>query len=248
MADFSDPRLCKSILDIAQAYGSYQFWTDNLVLGCNPDATWRALMVAAALKDKLYEKSAEALLESTDSRVKAWACTALAELNSRDAFAKIQALTRGTDNRVRCHARRAVRKMEGFPPAARRYHGRGAVKSRLVLISEDDNDIQRYLNFYLSRIGYMVQTASNEQETTEFAIKLHPQVIITDNQKDNDSLSGLNMTWDLCRRKELRATLFFMVTADRAEPMFIWSGGDEFFTKPVDVNIIGLKLREYFQG
>jgi hypothetical protein len=51
-------RLQKAILGIAQSYDPYQFWTDNLLPGMNPDATWRALMVVACLKDKLFIKPA----------------------------------------------------------------------------------------------------------------------------------------------------------------------------------------------
>jgi hypothetical protein len=31
----------RAILGIAQAYGPYKFWLENLFPGFNPDATWR---------------------------------------------------------------------------------------------------------------------------------------------------------------------------------------------------------------
>ena len=87
MANIADKKFCKSILDLAQAYGPYKFWTDNLIPECNPDAIWRALFVVAALKDPLYVESARAMLACPDSRVRAWACTTLAALNHRPGFA-----------------------------------------------------------------------------------------------------------------------------------------------------------------
>jgi len=245
MWDFSNPKFCKSILDIAQAYGPYEFWTDNLILGCNPDATWRALMVVAALKDPLYAESVRLMMAHPDSRVKAWACTAIAELKYRPGFGQLQALTVDRSSRVRFHARQAVREMRGLPPVARPFHHRGFIDNIIILLSEDDPSQSQAINFGLSRLNYLIQTAATEADTVAMAFKLQPKVIITDNLKGKDCLSGLNITWDLCRRAELRDTLFFMVTADNVEPIFIWSGGDEYFQKPIDANMLDRKLKLY---
>jgi hypothetical protein len=91
----------------------------------------------------------------------------------------------------------------------------------------------------------MVECASSEEKTVESAIKTLPQVIITDNQKAPDNLSGLNMTWILCRRKELRDTIFFMVTVDQVESIFLWSGGDAYFSKPLNMAKFGRTLEDH---
>ncbi len=246
MANFNNPKFCKSILDLAQAYGPYTFWTDNLLNPeRNPDAIWRALMVVAALKDPLYVGYIRKLLLHSDSRVRAWACTALAELKDLDGFTHIQPLTQDPSSRVHYHANKAMRSFQTLAQEMHRHHKRTSVAKTVILASEDDESILKYYNFGLSRMGYLVQIASNEQDTVEIAIKLRPHVIITDNAKDNDSLSGLNMTWDLCRRKELRDTLFFMVTVDIVEPIFLWSGGDEYFEKPTDIDRLDKMIKAY---
>jgi CheY-like chemotaxis protein len=252
MANFDDHKFCKSILDLAQAYGPVDFWMDNLTSGKNPDVTWRALIVVAALKDPLYAESAKLMLKSPDSRVRAWACTALAALDYKPAFGLLQEAKQDFSFRVRYHAKRAVRKMSGISHMPPRRHIRAPQKEMLILISEDDKTIQLYINVQLSRLGFLVQIASTERDTIELAIKLRPWLIITDNQKINlerqvDNLSGLNMTWDLCRNKTLRETLIFMITADYLEPAFLWSGGDAFFQKPITPEFL-YELGEYYQG
>ena len=122
MIPFKDQKFCKSILDIAQAYGPYSFWTDNLLPGMNPDATWRALMVVAALKDPLFAEPCRVLLSEPDSRVRAWACTVLALLNYRPVFAEILAMITDRSNRVRYHAREAAALMQGDAPRTRYMH------------------------------------------------------------------------------------------------------------------------------
>jgi len=204
-------------------------------------------MVVAALKDRLYVDPARRMLKSTDSRVRAWACTALAELEYREAFGEILELTHDPSSRVCNHARQAVQKMRGWSRPPHRFHFRAPQKELLVLISEDDKDWQLKLNLQLTRMNFLVQIASTEKDTFELAAKLHPWLIVTDNLKETDCLSGLNSTWDLCRNQELRDTLIFMVTADFLEPIFLWSGGDEYFHKPVGLEFDQV-VRAYFQG
>jgi hypothetical protein len=252
MVNFNDHKFCKSILDIAQAYGPLDFWTDNLASKRNPDASWRALMVVAALKDPLYAESAKLMLSSPDSRVRAWACTALAALNYQPAFGLLQEAKQDSSYRVRYHAWQAVWQMSGIHRGPGRHHIRAQQSELLVLISEDNIDFQLQLNLQLSKMGFPVQIASTELDTVDLAVKLRPWLIITDNQKIKlggqvDNLSGLNMTWDLCRNKNLRETLIFMVAADSVEPIFLWSGGDAFFPKPIGLEF-DRTLRGYFQG
>jgi hypothetical protein len=51
----------------------------------------------------------------------------------------------------------------------------------------------------------------------------------------------------LCRRKELRDTLIFMITADHVEPIFLWSGGDAYITKPLNLRLFGQTLEDYLR-
>jgi hypothetical protein len=99
------------------------------------------------------------------------------------------------------------------------------------LVSSDAPEAQARLGIQVKerrcRIGY----APTERETVDAALRLKPLAIVTDNQKGRDNLSGLNMTWDICRLPELRETILFMLTEDRVEPAFLWNGGDWFIHK-----------------
>ena len=233
----------KSILGIAQAYGPYKFWLENLFPGANPDAAWRALLVVSALRDKAFIVQASGLLKSQDSRVRAWACFYLGIIQHQPASDRLFALTNDPSPRVRYHARKALALLQpGSEP--------GLIGSKQVihpcfqvLISEDNARNRIQLATQLERRGFFTHTAGSETETLAVAQKVKPGVIVTDNQKITrrpggigdqmiqDNLSGLNMTWDICRNPELRETIIIMLTADEIEPIFIWSGGDYFLNK-----------------
>jgi CheY-like chemotaxis protein len=243
---FTNPRFCEGILGIAQAHGPLGFWIQNLAPGMNPDATWRALMVVGALKDNRFETAVRELLVSPDSRVRAWACFALGQMRAEAALKQICALNSDTSLRVRVHASQAVQAMVGPEEAARHFPVRIPTSRRLVLISEDSRRFQTTLSELCSRMGFHVKTASSERETMALASALRPQAIITDNQKGKDNLSGLNMTWDLCRQADLHETIIFMLTADFVEPPFLWNGGDCFASKLLGLENLAHAIIEYF--
>lgn len=228
---FANPKFGNAILGIAQAYGNLGFWIENLVSGMNPDATWRALLVIGAMKDTRYAKAAQGLLVSSDSRVRAWACFALGQMQEEGALEQIYAMNADPSNRVRIHAWQAIQAIVGPEESARHFPIRIPTYENLILISEDSDKMQATLSNLYRKMGFKIRVASSERETVELAGAAKPQAIITDNQKGNDNLSGLNMTWDLCRRSDLRETIVFMLTADFVEPIFLWNGGDCFLSK-----------------
>jgi CheY-like chemotaxis protein len=221
----------KAILGIAQAYGQYQFWLENLFPGSNPDATWRALMVISALKDKAFVEQVSELLKSSDSRVRGWACYYFGSIMHQESSDKLLSLTNDPSPRVRQHARHALSILQpGIDSGMAR--GRRFVHDEFkVLISEDNPQSRQQLSLLLERAGFVAHYASTEEETLILAEKLNPQIIITDNQKERDNLSGLNMTWDLCRNSKLREIILIMLTVDEIEPIFLWQGGDYFLNK-----------------
>lgn len=231
MEAFTKPKFEKAILGIAQAYGPYQFWTDNLLPGMNPDATWRALMIMVCLKDTLVIQPARTLLDSTDSRVRAWACFALGQLKDEASLYKLLSLNADPSRRVRVHAWTAIQAIRGIEEKERYLHATIQSTQPLILISEDSKHMRENLTNLLIPMGFRVKTASSEVQTTRLAHQLKPDAIITDNQKGRDNLSGLNMVWDICRKAALRETILFMLTADNVEPVFLWNGGDYFLSK-----------------
>jgi CheY-like chemotaxis protein len=134
-------------------------------------------------------------------------------------------------NRVRIHAWEAIKAIVGPEHNHRNFPIRIPRWENLILISEDSQAVQRDLSRLFSRSGFQVKTASTTQETIEKAVKYRPQAIIMDNQKWFDNLSGLTLTWDICRTWHLQDTVLFMLTADFIEPVFLWNGGDFFLSK-----------------
>jgi CheY-like chemotaxis protein len=228
---FVNPAFTQSILGMARAYGGLDFWIQNLYPGANPDAAWRALMVVGALKDPQFAALCRSQLDNADSRVRAWACFALGQLENEEAVERIYALNGDPASRVRIHAWQAIQAIVGPEESSRHFHLRLAPANSLILISEDSVHMQALLADLYQKMGFRVQVAATEAETLAQALALKPQAIVTDNQKLLDNLSGLNMTWDICRRPELRDTLIFMLTADLVEPIFLWNGGDFFLSK-----------------
>jgi len=242
-----DPAFDKSILGIAQAYGPYEFWTQNLQPGMNPDATWRGLLVVAALKDRQFAPNARNLLGNDDSRVRAWACFALAHLKDEAALEQILALREDPSCRVRFHARRAAQVISGKPvPPGRPLWGHARM-GELILISDDAPETRARIERTLKGKPYRFTDVATEQETLAVALRFKPLAIVTDNQKGRDNLSGLNMAWDLCRHPELRETVLFMVTADLVEVAFLWNGGDWFIRKLAREDA-GTRIAEYLGG
>ena len=231
MESHMNPQFDKAILGIAQAYGPYQFWLENMFPGSNPDATWRSLIVIAALKDKAFVEQALVLLKSQDSRVRAWACYYLGSITHQPAADRLFTLTNDPSPRVRHHARHALSQFQPDIDRDPRQNRRISHIEFQVLISDDSQKGRQQISLLLRRRGFTTHTASTEEETIIKAEKIKPEVIITDNQKGRDNLSGLNMTWDLCRNSHLRETILIMLTADEVEPIFLWQGGDYFLNK-----------------
>ena len=226
-----DAAFDKGILGIAQAYGPYEFWTQNLQPGMNPLASWRGLLVVAAMKDRTFAPNARNLLGNHDSRVRAWACFALAHLKDEKALDQILALRNDPSPRVRFHARRAAQVLLARPvPPGRPPEGHMAMGD-LILISDDSPNIKVQMAAAFRGQPYRLTYTTDEGETSAMALALKPLAIITDNQKGRDNLSGLNMTWDICRHPALREVVLFMLTGDYVELAFLWNGGDWYIRK-----------------
>jgi len=167
-------------------------------------------------------------------------------MQAEAALEQICTMNADPSPRVRFHAWQAVQAIIGSEESARHFLRIPTAKN-LILISEDSDQWQTSLSSFCSKMGFQVRAASSEQETMALASVLKPQAIITDNQKGKDNLSGLNMTWDLCRRPELRETIIFMWTADFVEPQFLWNGGDCFLSKVIaELRDLANVVMEYF--
>ena len=231
MDTFSNPKFVDGVIGIAKAYGGIDFWTQNLRLDSNPDATWRSLLVIGCLKLTKFNINVRTLLNHDDSRVRAWACFALGQCQVEEAADDIFALNADPSNRVRIHAWQAIKAIIGPEQTTRPFDIRHSPQQRTILISEDSPQQKEVLSSILSTMGFQTIFSTTRDETMKMALKYRPDALITDNQKFYDNLSGLNMTWDICGIPDLREMTIFMITADWIEPVFLWYGGDLFLHK-----------------
>jgi len=239
----------RQVINLAVAHGDFPFfWLQNLERDANPDATWRTLMVLGCMGDPHHAHLAYQFMVSNDSRVRAWACFALGQMRDRGSLKELEGLCHDPSTRVRVQAHQAISAIRGMHHHLRHRTDHHNGNNKLILISDDAVKVQNNLSGALAMMGFRVAVAASEGETLQKARHLKPAAIITDNQKGHDNLSGLNMTWDICRDAELRETLIFMLTADCIEPVFLWHGGDYYLTKSVDPleKVIGV-VSDYLQ-
>lgn len=224
--DFVDHRFAKQILDLSNAYGSMSFWEENLTLQANPEVTWRAVLACGCTENPRYANDFMLLIHHPDSRVRAWSCYGLGRLKFQKAIAQLNNLATDPFFRVRYRARQALSAI-----GQSSHHRHPAFKNPLILISEDDQSFQKLIGVSMQRMGYITLFANTARETISLAQKHHPEIILTDNQKYNDNLSGIFMTSDLSRNSNTAHATIIMITADEIEPAFVWHGGDIFMPK-----------------
>lgn len=229
---FDDPKFKNSVLDLARIYGPYDFWLQNLNPDSNPNAIWRACLIIGCLSDIRFIRPVRQLLNSGSSRVRAWACFALSQMMDQGAIPLIARLSKDNSYRVRFHSRIAMEKLGFIESKPQIPYLPIQISRRLrLIISDDSENIQKQLFERFSTYGYEVLVSSQSKDTIELARDKQPNFIITDNQKFNDNLSGLDMTWDIARDPHLDKSTIVMLTADQLEAIFTWNGGDFFFNK-----------------
>lgn len=231
MHAFSNPKFTHQIVQLGNVFGGNRFWPENLMMGMNPRATWQALLYVGCSKQERYTPAIRRLLVHPNSRVRAWACFALSQLNDDRSVDQIRAMNADPSNRVRIHAWQALQVLVGPEQSQRPFPIRIPREELLVLVSEDSLMQQVWLGQILKHMGFNIIAAKSEPETLLLAYKFKPHAIITDNQKGRDNLSGISLTQQISRSKHLENCVLFMLTADFIEPVFLWSGGDYFLWK-----------------
>ena len=124
-----------------------------------------------------------------------------------------------------------MQSLTGVGQTSRKSTTNRAQREDLIIVSDDSALIQMQLAHKLTSKGYLVTSATTEEETITFAQDLAPAAIITDNQKGRDNMNGLRMTPSLSRQDDLKEVVLLMFSADEVEGAFLWSGGDCFVHK-----------------
>ena len=117
-------------------------------------------------------------------------------------------------------------------------------KKRKILIVEDDRDICRTTELYLSSLGLDILTAFDGKEGLEKAKTSRPDLIILD--LGLPYLPGEEVCRELRKEEGSRHIPIIMVTAkntdvDRVIGRVI--GADYYITKPFDLNLLAEKIK-----
>lgn len=114
-----------------------------------------------------------------------------------------------------------------------------------VLIAEDDGPGRALLQGALAKLGHTVLTAKDGAEAWELLVRENPRIVVSDWMMPR--LDGL----DLCRRVRARreeAYVYFILltgqlVGDGNRALAVEEGVDDFLTKPLDIEVLRLRLR-----
>jgi len=237
----------RQIIGLGEAHGGKPFWLEVLSGDLNPENLWRGIQFLTCIGYLEVVEMARQMLGHKDSRVRGWACYALGRFGGAEDEPRLLSLRQDRSIRVRLQARSALAQGRRWPvpmhSARRNYrHQPGPI----ILVSDDHEGWRDHWKSELESQGFRVTQAACEDQTLEAALRLRPTVVITDNQKGRDNMSGLRMTEKASRMPELDDTLLFMFSADDIDGPFYWNGGDRCIPKdPATLRYVSRTLWEY---
>jgi DNA-binding response OmpR family regulator len=113
-----------------------------------------------------------------------------------------------------------------------------------VLLVDDSPSITQFLSSYLETRGYAVLTAANGTQALQLVPRQRPDVILLDVMMPG--LDGLTVCRRLKADAELRSIPVILVTAQADEEDVVRgldAGADDYVTKPVNLKVLGARLR-----
>jgi two-component system cell cycle response regulator DivK len=117
-------------------------------------------------------------------------------------------------------------------------------RERSVLIAEDHEDSRDALRALLEAVGYRVHVATNGREAIEQAIATRPDLILMDIMMPE--LDGLEATRALRGQQQFSGVPILVLTAmEGARERALEAGCDDYITKPIDVQALFRKIREW---
>lgn len=123
----------------------------------------------------------------------------------------------------------------------------GSMKSKTILVAEDNSDTQNLLRFFLQREGYNVVEAVNGLAAVEAARQNTPDLILLD--LNLPLLDGVNVAIQIRKQVELRDVPILANSADgiRGIELFnnikkLGEGYIGYLTKPLDLKELILQI------
>ena len=118
------------------------------------------------------------------------------------------------------------------------------MKSKKILIVDDEEDILEFLSYNLAKEEYQIQTAMNGPDAIKKAHEFLPDLIILDVMMPG--MDGIEVCTILKESVELKNTLIVFLTARNesfTEISALDSGGDDFIKKPVKPNVLKSRIK-----
>jgi two-component system, OmpR family, alkaline phosphatase synthesis response regulator PhoP len=113
-----------------------------------------------------------------------------------------------------------------------------------ILIVDDEESIVELLEYNLSHLGYMVQTASNGLEAIEKALIFKPELILMDLMMPK--MSGVEACKLLRSKKEFDNTKIIFLTAmgdEFTEITCLDAGAEDYIVKPIKPAILASRIK-----
>lgn len=109
-----------------------------------------------------------------------------------------------------------------------------------ILLVEDDSDIMRINRTFLENEGYSVHCAESVQQAAFLLEECVPDLVLLDVMlPDGDGM-------DFCRilRQKTQAPVIFLTARDENDSVVMGfrSGGDDYITKPYDLNVLKARI------
>jgi len=118
---------------------------------------------------------------------------------------------------------------------------------KVIFIVDDDPDILMTLRMALEKEGYRVETAENVIELLEKSAHVPPDVILLDVMLP--WVSGYSSCYALKSRFNNCPVIMISARSQRTDiERGMWSGADEYLTKPLDLEFLLERISELTAG
>ncbi len=108
-----------------------------------------------------------------------------------------------------------------------------------ILLVDDDKDILEFIEYNLSKEGFLVKTARNGNEALELAETFNPQLMILDVMMPD--MDGIELCEHIRQRPKLANILIAFLTArdeDYSQIAGFEAGADDYITKPIKPKLL----------
>ena len=114
-----------------------------------------------------------------------------------------------------------------------------------ILLVEDEESVNRGIEFTLTKEGYQVQTAGTIREAEEILKGMNPQMVICDvNLPDG---SGLDLIREIRKSSLVHIICLTALDTEIDQVMGYEAGADDYITKPYNPTILLLHIEALFK-